>query len=149
VFVSTITPVVEGAEDGATPAQPVPAPTSTPSKPVPVPAPQPETEAKPQPKPAPAPPQPKTPPAPATTSEQTGETWLVRIGTFSQTENAQRVIDDLKAKGFKPETGAIATSKGKAMRVWLGPFPDRDHAVSQRSRILKETGYEGLVVPAP
>ncbi|NOZ10296.1 MAG: hypothetical protein GXP09_04530 [Gammaproteobacteria bacterium] len=82
-------------------------------------------------------------------SVATGGNWLVRIGTFSQKDNAKRIVTALKAKGFAPKTGTIKSAKGTATRVWVGPFKKRDKAVLVRRQILKETGQEGLIVATP
>ncbi|HEC11640.1 MAG TPA: SPOR domain-containing protein [Acidiferrobacteraceae bacterium] len=82
-----------------------------------------------------------------TVSDSVG--WLVRIGTFSQKDNAKRIVSALKSKGFAPKTGTIKSAKGPATRVWVGPFKKRDEAVSVRRQILKDTGQEGLIVATP
>lgn len=78
-----------------------------------------------------------------------GQSWAVRIGTFTKTENAQRIMSMLQQKGFDPKKGRVKTATGRATRVWLGPFRDREDAAKAHKRILKETGQKGWVVAYP
>jgi DedD protein len=75
--------------------------------------------------------------------------WAVRIGTFAQHKNADRIVSVLKKKGFDPHTQKIKTAGNKATRVWLGPFAKKDQAQKVRARILEQTGQEGLIVSYP
>ena len=105
----------------------------------------------PEPKPAatttaPAP-EPKTQTAKATPALTRG--WVVRIGTFSQIENANRVQATLREKGFRPSSGKIKTNKGVATRVWVGPYAKRVEAARVRARIERVTGEKGLITPYP
>lgn len=75
--------------------------------------------------------------------------WLVRVGTFSRPANARRVVAKLKAEGYAPRTGVIDTAKGKATRVWVGPFSSRRAAARAQQRIRREAGLDGLIVAAP
>ncbi len=78
-----------------------------------------------------------------------GQSWAVRIGTFTKTENAQRIMTMLQQKGFDPKKGRVKTATGRATRVWLGPFRDREEAAKTHKRILKETGQKGWIVAYP
>ena len=165
VFVSRITPI-----GGATP-QPVPAPPqdenndqnasveddassavnpsliepvvsepseSSASKPA-KPAPEPESQTKSSPEPEPESPRVKT--------NEPG--WVVRVGTFAQQENADRVIKRLEQAGFSPSTTKVKTDKGLATRVWIGPYAQRVEAARMRTRARQVTGGEGYIAAYP
>ncbi len=75
--------------------------------------------------------------------------WIVRIGTFSQPENAARIMNSLKALGFKPSSERVKTSRGLLTRVWVGPYAQRVEAGRVRSRIQQATGEKGLIAAYP
>lgn len=82
-------------------------------------------------------------------AKELSEGWVVRIGTFAEKDNVQRAVAKLKSAGFTPHTETINSGEAQATRVWVGPFASRAKASTQRSRILKKTGFEGLVVSYP
>ncbi len=154
VFVSKITPI-----GGATP-QPMPKPLQQKSSggltESPAPAVDPVVPAKPKikkkkvaksdppakPKPAPkAKPVTKAPDEPG---------WVVRVGTFSKQDNANRVVKRLQQAGFSPSTTKIKTDKSLATRVWVGPYAQRVEAARIRKRVQQVTGgEEGYIAAYP
>ena len=68
-----------------------------------------------------------------------GSQWVVRVGTFSQPENARRLMSRLKQKGFSPRSAKVTTPGEPAPRLWIGPFGESDPARSARSRSLNGT----------
>ncbi|MDH3281025.1 MAG: SPOR domain-containing protein [Gammaproteobacteria bacterium] len=161
IFVSKITPI-----GGATPAPPA-APAS--SEPVPAanvsskerassPPAQAPAEKKTEPVPEPAPvasKAPSKPAAPAPATEKRAESaeldrgWVVRVGTYSQSENAKRVMDGLEKLGFEASSGSVQTRNGAATRVWVGPFAQRVEAARARTRIERAIGQKGLIAAFP
>jgi len=148
IFVSKIKPI--NPEEETTPSNGAPADTSS----------QPPAQSAPPSKKAPAASPPAEEPAKqsapntaksgaASTGPPAQEGWVVRVGTFSQAENAERIKSTLKGKGFEPESGEIEVGGRSVTRVWVGPFETREKAAEVRSRILKETGQEGLIVAYP
>lgn len=75
--------------------------------------------------------------------------WIVRIGTFSKPENANRIMSSLKTLGFEPSAENVHTSRGVLTRVWVGPYVQRVEAGRVRSRIQQTTGEKGLIVAFP
>jgi DedD protein len=150
VFISRIKPLEETQPEAQGKAPPPPAGDkksgeAAPSKPGT--PPKPAAAAKPAaPKQAakPAPPPKQTAKAAAPASG-----WVVRIGTFAEAENVDRATAKLSIKGFEPRTESLKSPGGPATRVWVGPFSSREQATATRDKILKETGFEGLVVSYP
>jgi DedD protein len=148
IFVSKIKPITP--EEEAAPANGAPA-ESTPQPPA-----QGAPPSKQEPASSPPAAEPAKQPAPKTATSgaasaapPAAEGWVVRVGTFSQAENAERIKSTLKRKGFEPESGEIEVGGRSVTRVWVGPFETREKAAEVRSRILKETGQEGLIVAFP
>ncbi len=75
--------------------------------------------------------------------------WIVRIGTFSQPENARRILQRLRDNGFAATAESVDTSRGPATRVWVGPFAQRVEAGRARSRIQQTVGEKGLITAYP
>ena len=135
VFVSKITPIEvnAGSIDKDSEQQPVVAATAAPT---PTPKPEPIPEAKPAKQPKPS-------------SESVERGWVVRIGTFANAGNVEKVLVDLKSKGFAPDSESIETSKGVATRIWIGPYLQRVEAARARTRLEQQTGEPGLITAFP
>lgn len=85
-------------------------------------------------------------PAPATASKA----WAVQVGSFTQRENAMKLRDKLRSKGFKSFVEQI-TSAGKTFyRVRVGPEVSRDKAEAlQKDLQTKMKLQDSRVVPHP
>ena len=97
-----------------------------------------------QPKPVPEPKTPKTA-ALAKSATTSGGGWTVQVGAFSHLENAKRLQEKLKQKGYSAKLDPPAPAKGKTVRVEVGPFKDADAAKTAQTRIQNELGIKGVV----
>lgn len=70
---------------------------------------------------------------------------MVQVGTFTQIENATRLRDKLKKLGHSVHTDSVTVGGKKALRLRVGPFPDRAKADRAQAQIRKETGVTGVV----
>lgn len=71
--------------------------------------------------------------------------WAVQVGSFSQTDNAQRISRELEAAGFDAFSTQIV-SRGRTLhRVRVGPVADRSAAEALAGR-LEAAGFSGRVV---
>ena len=75
--------------------------------------------------------------------------WEIRIGTFAQPENAERIMATLRKHGFSPRRKKIATKKGPVTRVSVGPFATRVTAGRTRALIEAKTKQKGWITPYP
>ena len=75
--------------------------------------------------------------------------YIVSVGVYSKKTGAEKVISDLKKKGFKPSSNEFESSKGLATRVWLGPFSARAAAGKERSKLEQVVGEKGLIIRYP
>lgn len=91
------------------------------------------------------------PPAAADNAKQVEIGWAVQVGLFENKTGANRVVEDLKSKGFKPSVTIVDTNRGKATgtRVWLGPFAQRVEAAKEMSRLAERTGQAGFIRAYP
>ena len=83
--------------------------------------------------------------ASAESSEATRDQWGVQLGSFSNRENADRMVNDLVEQGF-PAHVSVTGSGGRSMyRVRVGPRPSRASA-AQLARALAAAGHGGMVM---
>lgn len=64
----------------------------------------------------------------ADTDQQTGQPWIVRVGTYAKIENVNSISKLLADNGFEAQHTEVQTSLGKAVRVWTGPYYGRELA---------------------
>ena len=77
--------------------------------------------------------------------------WIVQVGVFTDKNGADRVVEDLQSKGFKPSTSIVDTNRGKATgtRIWLGPYAQRIDAAKAKSELTNKTGEAGFIRAYP
>jgi DedD protein len=75
--------------------------------------------------------------------------WVVQVGTFSDTANATRLEQKLRAEGEPVRAEPLQMASGKAVRLRVGPFRDRATAVKAQERIQKDVGVKGVVLAFP
>jgi DedD protein len=72
--------------------------------------------------------------------------YVIQIGSFSKKSSAQKIVDNLKAAGFKAYLKQ-GKSNGKSInRVLVGPELKHDKAASQLSAIDKISGLKAIVL---
>lgn len=77
--------------------------------------------------------------------------YVVQVGVYVNKQGADRVVKDLRSKGFSPSTTVVDTNRGKktATRVWLGPYAQRVDAGKAKSRFAELTGQGSLIREYP
>jgi DedD protein len=104
----------------------------------------PQTEAKPAPQPKPvSETRTATTPAKPVTSVEKG--WLVQVGAFSQLDNAKRLHEKLRQKGYAALLDPPNPEKGKTVRVEVGPYKDAASAKAAQASIQSELGIKGVI----
>lgn len=72
--------------------------------------------------------------------------WLVRLGSFSNRDNALRLRDRLRDQGMEAHSETVDNDKGTFTRVFAGPFLDEQKAESARDQLEAEFNLEAMVV---
>lgn len=72
--------------------------------------------------------------------------WMLQVGVFSQSANADKKVAELKKKGFEAKAARVKGSKGVVTKVWIGPFSDRKSAEKMQERLQHKTRQRGIVV---
>ena len=81
---------------------------------------------------------PTPPPVSQETKSDTATTpkaWVVQVGSFGQRENALRLRDQLRKKGYKTFVEQISTADKTFYRVRVGPVVTRDNAVALQKEL--------------
>jgi DedD protein len=130
------------------PPEPAAAPTDQPTETVSV-------EAVPEPasaQPAPAKATTQKPPAAVSTASSASgaaeSAWAVQLGSFASEANAQRLANELKARGYKAFVSRIDSGSRTRYRVRVGPEQERARAENLAAR-LRRDGHSAVIVPQP
>lgn len=73
--------------------------------------------------------------------------WWVQLGSFSSTENAQRLARELRARGFQIEVAPVKVRGKDLLGVRAGPVSDREAALALKNRIGPSARDAMLVGP--
>ena len=73
-------------------------------------------------------------------------TFVVQLGSFGSRDNADRLVRDMTAKGFKAFVAPIRSGGRELYRVRVGPTRDRASAEALAAD-LKRAGQSGSIVP--
>ena len=101
-----------------------------------------------------APPPPDTPYSPARPAPESKTAkpaasvengWVVQAGAFAHLENARRLQQKLKQKGYSALLDPPNPAKGKTVRVEVGPYKDAAAAKAAQARIETDFGIQGVV----
>jgi cell division septation protein DedD len=85
-----------------------------------------------------------TPPPPASLS---AEQFTLLVASLKDPENAQRLMDQLKEKGYTPKLEALdLNGGGRWNRVLVGSFQSREVALKFAAEFNKKESMEGLVI---
>jgi len=75
-----------------------------------------------------------------------GKQYVIQVTALADAEKAVGIQKDLVGKGLKAYTEVVKTASGEVTRVRIGPFPGKEAAEKEKSR-LKTLGIDGNVVP--
>lgn len=147
-------PVQDSGNAASTPSVAPSTGTSTATTTPPETAPAPQPTSKPQPEPAqPATPKAATPQTSTASSDEKPEfsqslkgAWIVQLGSFGSTKNAEHLRDSVRSKGY-PAYLQTAHAGGKTLtRVFSGPFVQKTDAEAAKSKLDKAFHIKSLVM---
>ena len=92
-------------------------------------------------KPSP-PPVKETKPDTATTTKA----WVVQVGSFSKRDNAMRLRDKLRSKGYKTFVEQISTADKTFYRVRVGPVVSRSNAAALQKELQTKMKLQDTAV---
>ncbi|VVC75860.1 Cell division protein DedD [Aquicella siphonis] len=72
--------------------------------------------------------------------------WVIQIGSFKNKANALRVVNQLRANGYRAFIQQISTAMGESTRVFVGPENKRTTARDLADRLQSEMHIQGIVI---
>ena len=72
--------------------------------------------------------------------------WVVRLGSFSDSENASNLVTRLQDAGYKAYSRVIRSSQQTLTGVFVGPWLDRGQVNEYQQKLQEEFSLAGLVV---
>ncbi len=75
-----------------------------------------------------------------------GAAWVVQVGSFSNSANALKLRDKLRAKGFTAFVEKVAGGESTVYRVRVGPELKREIADELRDKLQKQLKLKGIVM---
>ncbi|MEY4590562.1 MAG: hypothetical protein RL497_2638 [Pseudomonadota bacterium] len=85
--------------------------------------------------------------APKLNPQGAAEAWLLQVGSYKTAAQANKLREELAAKGFNAYTRALNSPKGPVVRVFVGPKLDKTTALEQKKRIDELFKLNVLVLP--
>ena len=135
---SSPVPATDSGEPAVTAPQSQPAPVTAATQSEPEPEPD-------LPAPQPAPAQEDTAPQPAADSSSTGM-WAVQLGSFGNVDNARRLIDRLRDKGYPGYLQRQVEGDTTVFKVRVGPQVAKEEARSVRQRLIDDFDMKGMLL---
>jgi DedD protein len=74
--------------------------------------------------------------------------WVVQVGSFSSTGNADKLVERLRAEGMSAYKEAVGSSGSTIYRVRAGPYVERDEAIRVQGRVKEQLSLDGVVMSA-
>jgi len=72
--------------------------------------------------------------------------WVVRLGSFSDSENASNLVTRLQDAGYKAYSRVMRSSQQTLTGVFVGPWLDRGQVNEYQQKLQEEFNLAGLVV---
>jgi cell division septation protein DedD len=89
----------------------------------------------------------KAAPPPPPQASLSSEQFTLLVASLKDPENAQHLMDQLKAKGYTPRLEALdLNGGGRWNRVMVGSFQSREVAIKFAAEFNKKESMEGLVI---
>lgn len=89
----------------------------------------------------------KPEPTPSTATVDSGQSsWVVQVGSFSQSTNALALRDKLRKKGFSAFVEKLKSDESTIYRVRIGPELKRENADKQMQQLQRVMGMKGIVM---
>jgi len=74
--------------------------------------------------------------------------WVVQVGTFSDINNADKLVARLRLESMSAYTEEVNRSGSVVYRVRVGPFLEREEAIKADQRVAERLSIDGVVMSA-
>lgn len=73
--------------------------------------------------------------------------WVIQLGSFKHTENAEALMSKLKQSGFVTFSKPVETRAGILSKVFVGPELDKNKLQIKQNELKELTGLDGKLTP--
>lgn len=87
----------------------------------------------------------KTPVKPSKVAGTVATAYVVQLGSFSQRENVDKLVRQLRAEGFSTFTRPVKTPAGELMKVYVGPSLRKADLEKSLEKLNKISGLNGKI----
>jgi DedD protein len=74
--------------------------------------------------------------------------WVVQVGSFSSSANAEKLVASLRLDGMSAYQETVNSSGSSIYRVRIGPFLQREEAMRVERRVREKRSLDGVVMSA-
>ncbi len=74
--------------------------------------------------------------------------WIVQVGSFSSTANAEKLVASLRLDGLSAYKETVSSSGSTIFRVRVGPFLKREDAIRVERQVREKRSLNGVVMSA-
>jgi DedD protein len=74
--------------------------------------------------------------------------WVVQVGSFAASDNADKLVERLRGEGLSAYREAVSTTGSTIYRVRVGPFLERSEAIRVDGLIGERLSLDGVVMSA-
>lgn len=74
--------------------------------------------------------------------------WVVQVGSFSSSDNADKLVGRLRDEGLSAYKETVTSAGSTIYRVRAGPYVDRDESIRVNALIKERLSLEGVVMSA-
>lgn len=86
--------------------------------------------------------------APVTNPDDPLVRWVIQLGSFNESANAQKLVDQLRSDGMTAYLETITARSTTTYRVLVGPFLEREEAIRTRQQLYDHLKINGVVMSA-
>ncbi len=86
--------------------------------------------------------------APVTNPDDPLVRWVIQLGSFNESANAQKLVDQLRSDGMTAYLETITAKSTTTYRVLVGPFLEREEAIRTRQQLFDHRKIDGVVMSA-
>lgn len=72
--------------------------------------------------------------------------WVVRLGTFSNADNANNLVERLQSAGYKGYAREVESNQGRMTAVYVGPWLERDRVEEYQRQLQEQFDLAGMIV---
>jgi len=86
--------------------------------------------------------------APVTNPNDPLVRWVIQLGSFNESANAQKLVDQLRSDGSTAYLETITAKSTTTYRVLVGPFLEREEAIRTQQQLSDHLKINGVVMSA-